>query len=382
MLSPLTFLSHSRFCLYMFIAICMINIATQVAMAGFGHTRSYGFGSANTPSGQTTAPTGTPPQNSPDNTAPIFTNPPARLDITSQSTGNVLTITAQDAVTSQVSYQLEGAGASHFSIHSSTGAITLSSPISVQLSPLTLIVVASDQAGNATRQNIIINIMPATPQQPLTFATLQGADTQEQQSLQLPAVNGGSGQGPISYNSITLSICSVDGNGLATALNTGLCQINARKAGSGDYAAVNTTTPYQFTVTQGPYAFNGQTYSRCSASVRPCNAVSGQVMATKAFVERGECDAVIHRNGSNCPSFIQNCGLNNRIWATYMVVREGTWYWRLSPPTSIANKPVSSWRTHNWRSYMSNDRPINQTAQFPDDTYDNHGTHINLCMRP
>ncbi len=136
MLSPLTFLSHSRFCLYMFIAICMINIATQDAMAGFGHTRSYGFGSANTPSGQTTAPTGTPPQNSPDNTAPVFTNPPARLDITSQSTGNVLTITAQDADSSQVSYQLEGAGASHFSIHSSTGTVTLSSPISVQLSPL------------------------------------------------------------------------------------------------------------------------------------------------------------------------------------------------------------------------------------------------------
>ena len=55
---------------------------------------------------------------------------------------------------------------------------------------------------------------------------------------------------------------------------------------------------------------------------------------------------------------------------------------RLSPPTSTANKPVSSWRTHNWRSYMSNDRPINQTAQFPDDTYNNHGTHINLCMWP
>ena len=105
-------------------------------------------------------------------------------------------------------------------------------------------------------------------------------------------------------------------------------------------------------------------------------------MATKTFVERGECDAVIYRNGANCPSFISSCGYNNRIWATFMVVREGTWYWRLSPSTSTADKPVSTWQTHNWSSYMTNDRPVTQTSQFPNDTFDNNGTHINLCMRP
>jgi hypothetical protein len=355
------------------------------AIAGFGHTRSYGFGGANTPSGVTTAPTQTQnpnQQNTPDQTPPVFSNVPSRLDLTTQTTGNVLNITAQDAASSTVSYQLEGAGASHFTINSVTGAITLTSPLSSQQSPLLLVVVANDGAGNAVRQNININIMPATLQLPLTFSALQGPDTQEQQNVQLPNVSGGSGQGQVSYNSVTPNICSVNSNGQATALRAGTCRINASKAGSGDYLAVSTSSPYQFTVTQGPYAFNGQTYSRCTASARPCNAVNGQVMATKAFVERGECDAVIHRNGANCPSFMSSCGYNNRIWATFMVVREGTWYWRLSPSTSTADKPVSTWRTHNWRSYMSNDRPSTQTNQFPNDTYDNNGTHINLCMRP
>ena len=385
---PLVFPVFSRLYICFFITGLMMGLTMSPhAIAGFGHTKSYGFGGANTPSGVTTAPTPSQPrnpnqQNTPDNTPPVFSNVPSRLDLTTQTTGNVLNITAQDAASSSVSYQLEGAGATHFTINSVTGAITLTSPLSSQQSPLLLVVVANDNAGNAVRQNININIMPATLQQPLTFAALQGVDTQEQQNLQLPNVSGGSGQGQLSYNSVTPNICSVNSNGQATALRAGTCRINASKAGSGDYLAISTPSPYQFTVTQGPYAFNGQTYSRCTASPRPCNAVNGQVMATKAFVERGECDVVIHPNGANCPSFMGNCGYNNRIWATFMVVREGTWYWRLSPSTSTANKPVSTWRTHNWRNYMSNDRPVTQTTQFPDDTFDNNGTHINLCMRP
>lgn len=382
-------------------AILASSLITHDAFAGFGHTKSYGQGTSNTPSGVTTPNTPTPPldtdgdgipdaldshPNDPNNgrdvTAPIFSSLPTRLDITTQTTGNILNVIALDTPASAISYQLDGAGASHFAIQSGTGAVTLSSALSASLSPLAVTVIATDAAGNAVRQNLAIHIMAATPQQALSFASTSGANTQEPQTLQVPTISGGSGQGSVSYNSLTPGICSVNSTGLVSTILAGTCRINAVKSSSGDFLAVTTATPFEFTVTQGPYAYNGQTYSRCVASVAPCNAVSGQVMATKTFVERGECDAVIFRNGGSCLSIMDRCGSGGRIWATFMIVREGSWYWRLSPANSTADKPVSTWRTRNWFSTMSNDRPQQHTGQYPDNTYDSHGTHVNLCMRP
>ena len=94
------------------------------------------------------------------------------------------------------------------------------------------------------------------------------------------------------------------------------------------------------------------------------------------------CDAISYNNGRNCPSLLDDCGYNNKIWTTYLVVREGTWYWRLSPSTSVANKSISQWRSRDFRASMTNDRPANITSAYPDDTYDSDGTHLNLCMRP
>ena len=54
------------------------------------------------------------------------------------------------------------------------GDITLTTPLSSQQSLLLLVLVANDGAGNSVRQNININIMPATLQLPLTFSALQG----------------------------------------------------------------------------------------------------------------------------------------------------------------------------------------------------------------
>ena len=382
-------------------AILAGSLIAHDAFVGFGHTKSYGQGSSNTPSGVTTPNTPTPPldtdgdgipdaldshpsdpNNGRDVTAPKFSNLPSRLDITTQTTGNILNVIALDTPASAITYQLDGTVALQVAIQSGTGAMTLASAVSASLSPLAVVVIATDAAGNAVRQNLSIHIMPATPQQALTFASTSGANTQEPQTLQLPAISGCSGQGSVSYNSLTPSICSVNSTGLLSTILAGICQINAVKSSSGDFLAVTTTTPFQFTVTQGPYTYNGQTYSRCVASVAPCNTVSGQVMATKAFVERGECDAVNFRNGGSCLSIMDRCGSGGQIWATFMVVHEGTWYWRLSPASSTADKPISTWRTRTWFTTMSNDRLQQNTGQYPDNTYDSHGTHVNLCMRP
>lgn len=319
-----------------------------------------------------------------DSQPPVFQTPPASLALDTMSTGQVITLNASDDHSSQLQYGSEGPDARHFQINSANGAISLASGVTltVSQSPLSLTITATDAAGNTARHVMIVTISAATPQSALSFASVSGNDTPELGTVQLPSVQGGSGQGTISYAVNSAGICQVDQNGLVTALSVGVCEVSANKAGSGDYLVATTNTPYRFTVTQGAYVFNGTTYSRCVASVRPCNQVNGQIMATKAFVERGTCDAIIYNNGANCPSLMDDCGYNNKIWATYMVVREGTWFWRLSPATSAANKSVGTWRNQSYRSYMSNDRPVNQSSAYPDDTYDSNGTHLNLCMRP
>ena len=324
------------------------------------------------------------PRVSTDNQPPIFQAPLSTLALNTLSTGQILTMIANDDHSSQIQYGHEGDDANLFSINPNTGQISLVSGVtlSVSQSPLSLTVTASDSAGNVVRHAISVTVSAATPQSRLSFASVVGSDTPEQGTVQLPMVQGGSGQGAISYGVNSPSICQVNQSGLVTALRVGLCEVTANKAGSGDYLNAATDTPYRFTVTQGAYAFNGTTYSRCVASVKPCDRVAGQIMATKAFVERGVCDAIIYNNGANCPSLLDDCGYNNKVWATYLVVREGTWYWRLTPPTSVADKSVSDWRGRNFTSYMSNDRPVNPTSSFPDDTYDSDGTHLNLCMRP
>lgn len=315
---------------------------------------------------------------------PAFQSAPTTLALNTLSTGQILTLNANDNHSAQVQYGSEGANANLFQVNAANGQVSLASGVtlSVSQSPISLTVTASDAAGNTARHAISVTISSATPQSALRFASTSGNDTPEQGTLQLPLLQGGSGQGAISYTVASSGICQVDSNGLVTALAVGVCEVTANKAGSGDYLTASTAAPYRFTVTQGAYAYNGTTYSRCVTSVRPCDRVSGQIMATKAFVERGACDAIIYNNGGNCPSLLDDCGYNNKIWATYLVVREGTWYWRLAPPTSVANKSISTWRNPNLTSYMSNDRPSQSTLSYPDDTYDSDGTHLNLCMRP
>ena len=324
------------------------------------------------------------PQVSRDNQPPAFQSAPATLALNTLSTGQILILNANDDHSSAVQYGREGANANLFQIDANNGEISLVSGVSLSVSqsPISLTVTASDAAGNTARHAISITVSAATPQSSLSFAALSGSDTPEQGTLQLPTVQGGSGNGAISYGVNSLGICQVDQNGRVTALAVGSCEITANKAGSGNYLSATTAAPYRFNVTQGAYVFNGTTYAQCEVSVRPCNNVTGRIMATKAFVERGVCDAISYNNGRNCPSLLDDCGYNNKIWTTYLVMREGTWYWRLSPSTSVANKSISQWRSRDFRASMTNDRPANITSAYPDDTYDSDGTHLNLCMRP
>ena len=65
------------------------------------------------------------------------------------------------------------------------------------------------------------------------------------------ALEGGSGQGVVTYKSLTEAICAVDSNGVISGLSAGQCEVEVGKAADGFYLAATATmvvqilTPYQ-----------------------------------------------------------------------------------------------------------------------------------------
>ena len=325
------------------------------------------------------------PQVSRDNQPPAFQSAPATLALNTLSTGQILILNANDDHSSAVQYGREGANANLFQIDANNGEISLVSGVSLSVSqsPISLTVTASDAAGNTALHAISITVSAATPQSSLSFSALSGGDTPEQGTLQLPIVQGGSGNGAISYGVNSLGICQVDQNGRVTALAVGSCEITANKAGSGNYLRATTPAPYRFNVTQGAFM---SLMAQLMPNVRlACGlAIMLQVglWQPKRLLNVVSVMRFLIIMAEIVHHFWMIVAITTRFGPHISVVREGTWYWRLSPSTSVANKSISQWRSRDFRDSITNDRPANITSAYPDDTYDSDGTHLNLCMRP
>ena len=166
------------------------------------------------------------------NPAPAFTSAAATTFSTGSSNNFTVTATGSPAPTISLT---SGTPPSGLTFTPSAGQLLISgTPSSTGTFPL----VFTASNGTSVTQNFSLTV-GGLASQSITFAN-PGSQTFSSTPIPLVATGGASGN-PVTFTSITLSVCTVSGTN-ATMVGLGTCTINANQAGNGSFLAAPTVT--------------------------------------------------------------------------------------------------------------------------------------------